>query len=306
MSKRDKQRQPERRGAGLSSLRPRLDQLVRGESLSQPDQRRAYEELDALTAGIKPAVFLPTLLAATIDAPAGVQDVLSELLPDWLRERGHLAPLRDLAARYTLEAPQQQRALEWLVAAGADTGELVAEREAWDSFYDAYYAGNPMQGSLMIFWYTNRRQHRVHGLGLLLDFEPPWDGAIKDAMRYPQRAPDAALDEFVRFWDRRGQPAVRLTAVEAKRRALEALAHNRESQIRLHPDLVAARDLFVRDLLALPDGPDTPIVTAEDFDFLANNGEAPEALQRQERLFGYRARTTEGKEIRILRGPDDL
>src|SRR5262249_30494959 len=83
-----------------------------------------------------------------------------------------------------------------------DTGGLVAEIEAWDPFYAAYSAGNEMQASLMIFWYTNRRQQRVLGLSLLLDYQPPWDGAVKDAMRYPQRVPAAALEEFVQFWDR--------------------------------------------------------------------------------------------------------
>lgn len=157
----------------------------------------------------------------------------------------------------------------------------------------------------MIFWYTSRRQHRVHGLGLLLDFEPPWEGAVKDALRYPQRTPDEALDQFVHIWAQRGEPAVALTAAEAKRRALDALEHNRREHIRLHPDLVAARDLFVRDLLALPDGPDTPRFTAADFDFLANNGRQPEALKREEHRFGYRARTSDGREIRILRPDDD-
>jgi len=302
---RDKQRRPERPRAGLSSLRPRLDQLLRSERFSTLDQRQIVAELDALTKGINPATFLPTLIAALSDAPAEAQARLNELLPKWLQERGDLAPLRDLIARHALDDEKRQHAVAWLANAGDDTGEIVAEIEAWDPFYGAYYAGNPSQASLMFFWYTSRRQHRVHGLSLLLDFEPPWDGAVKDAMRYPQRAPEAALVGFVHFWRQRGEPAEQLPATEAKRRALDALAHNRTSNIRLHPDLVAARDLFVGNLLALPDGPDTPRFTAADFDFLASHGEHPEALRRQEQLFGYRARTSDGKEIRIIRGPED-
>jgi hypothetical protein len=305
MSKRDKQRQPERRGAGLSSLRPRLDQLLRSEVVSQAEHGNLYEDLDRLTSGIKPTVFLPTIVAAAIHAPEAAQARLDELLPDWLSARGHLATLGGLLVQQSLDDAQQQRVLAWLASAGADTGELVAELEQWDAFYAAFYAGNPMQASLMIFWYTSRRQHRIHGLGLLLDFEPPWEGAVKDALRYPQRAPEAALDQFVQFWARRGEPAAPLTAVEAKRRALEALEQNRRMNIRLHPDLIAARDLFTRNVLVMPDGPDTPPFTAADFDFLANNGQQPEALKREERRFGYRARTADGKEIRILRGPDD-
>ena len=305
MSKRDKQRRPERRGAGLSSLRPRLDQLLRSERLAEMSQHAVYKELDRLVEGIKPAVFLPTIVSAAMHAPEAAQARLGELVPDWLSEREYLAVLGGLVTRESLDDQQRQRALAWLSAAGADTGDLVAEIEGWDPFYAAFTAGNEMQASLMIFWYTSRRQQRVHGLSLLLDFQPPWDGAVKDAMRYPQRAPAAVLEEFVHFWDRRGTPAMPLTAVEAKRRALEALAHNRESKIRLHSDLIAARDLFVRYLLRLPDGPDTPDFTEADFDFLSSHGERAEALQRQEQRFGYRTRTADGKEIYVIRGPDD-
>jgi hypothetical protein len=304
MSKRDKQRQPERRGVGLSSLRPRLDQLLRGESLSQADHHSIYEGLDALTSGIKPAVFLPTIIAAASAAPEAAKTALDKLLPGWLSERDHLAALRDLVARESFGA-EQQRALAWLAATGADTTDLTAELAAWDPFFDAYQAGNPMQATLMIFWYTSRRKHRVQGLNVLLDFEPPWDGAVKDAVCYPQRTPEAALEEFVDFWSERGMTPARLTAVEAKRQALEALAHNRQSHIRLHPDLVAAREQFIHYVLTLPDGPNTPHVTAADFDFLAHNGEHPEALKRQERMFGYRARMPDGQEVHILRGPGD-
>jgi hypothetical protein len=294
----------QRRGAGLSSLRPRLDQLLRAEELGkQGDQ--IDEKLDALTEGIKPATFLPIVLAAFADAPAETQARLGEQLPGWLSERGHLAPLRDLLARHALDGEPRQMALAWLASAGADAADL-AQDDAWESFYDAYTAGNPMQASLMIFFYTNRRKHRVHGLSLLLDFEPPWDGAVKDTMRYPQRAPDDAIDEFVRFWDRRGESLQRLTAIEAKRRAIEALEHNRQSNIRLHPDLVAVRELFVRDLLSLPDGPDTPQFSAADFDYLAANGQHPEMLRRNERMFGYETRLPDGQKIRIIRGPEDL
>jgi hypothetical protein len=305
MSKRGKQRRPERRDVGLSSLRPRLDQLLRSERLAELSQDEIYEELDRLIEGIKPAVSLPTIVSAVIHAPEAAQTRLDELMPDWLSERRQMTALGDLVARESLDEQQQQRALTWLSAAGADTGDLVAEIEGWDPFYAAFTAGDEMQASLMIFWYTNRRQQRVQGLSLLLDFQPPWDGAVKDAMRYPQRPPDVALEQFVRFWDRRGAPAEALTAVEAKRRALEALVHNRESKIRLHSDLVAARDLFVRHLLRLPDGPDTPHVTEADFDFLSNHGERAEALQQQEQRFGYRTRMSDGREIRIIRGPDD-
>jgi hypothetical protein len=305
MSKRDKQRQPERRGVGLSSLRPRLDQLLRSEHLADLMQEALYAELDRLVEGIKPTVSLPTIISAAIHAPETAQAYLDQLLPDWLSRHGHLATLSDLVARESLDDQQQRRALVWLAAAGADTGGLVAEIEGWEPFYAAFTAGDQMQASLMIFWYTNRRQQRVHGLSLLLDFQPPWDGAVKDAMRFPQRTPEVALEQFVYYWQRQGTPVIALTAIEAKRRALEALGHNRESKVRLHSDLAAARDLFVRYLLRMPDGPDTPHFTEADFDFLSSQGERAEALQHQEQRFGYRTRMPDGKEILVVRDLDD-
>jgi hypothetical protein len=124
-------------------------------------------------------------------------------------------------------------------------------------------------------------------------------------MQFPQRAPEVALEQFVHSWDRRGVPTRALTAVEAKRRALEALLHNREAKIRLHSDLVAARDLVVRFLLKMPDGSDTPEFAEQDFDYLSSHGERAEALQQQEQRFGYRTRMPDGREIRVIRGPDD-
>jgi hypothetical protein len=109
----------------------------------------------------------------------------------------------------------------------------------------------------------------------------------------------------VDFWAERGMTPARLTAVEAKQEAIEALEHNRESNIRLHADLVAAREQFVRYVLALPDAPDTPAFTAADFDYLARHGENPEALRRQEQMFGYRTRLPSGQEVQILRGPGE-
>ena len=302
MSKRDKQRQPERRGAGLSSLRPRLDQLLRGDDL----ESRFHTELDTLTGGLKPAAFLPTMIAATGAAPAAAQETLDEAIPEWLNARGHVAALGELVERHTFSGEQQERALAWLAAAGADTSQLSTELAAWDPFYDAYSLDGGSQGTLMIFWYTSPRKHRVQGLSLLLDFEPPWDGAVKDTMRYPQRAPEAAIEEFVDFWLERGQTPLRIPAVEAKERAIEALEHNRQSNIRLHPDLIAAREHFLRYVLALPDGPDTPQFTAADFDYLATHGENPEAIKRNERMYGYRSRLPNGEEVLILRGPDDF
>ena len=61
-----------------------------------------------------------------------------------------------------------------------------------------------------------------------------------------------------------------------KREILTALQCNRAEAIRLPRDLIAARDLFLRHVLTLPDEPDAPSFTAEDFRYLSTHGETPE------------------------------
>ena len=299
-----KQRAPVRTGVGLSSLRPRLDQLLRS-GVNDPEQKVAHE-LDALTDGLKPTSYLPIVLAAAIDGPSEAQVLLNRSMPGWLSQHGRLDALRDLLARHTLDEEKARRALAWLAEAGADTSDLRAEAEEWNPFFDAYLAGNEMQATLTIFWYDDRRRNRVHSLGLLLDYEPPWNGAVKDALHYPKRTPDDAIAQFIRLWREQSDFINRLTAEEAKRKAVEAMEHNRTSNIRLPPDLLLERSVVLRELLTLPDGPHTPPVTAEDFEYLASQGENPEAIRRRERMFGYRTRTADGREIIVLPGPDDF
>src|SRR3954447_23394671 len=88
---RNKSRKKEQHGPAIplaSSLRPRLDALLNDSHLSQQDDAAVYADLDAVTEGIKPALFLPTMLRAYDAAPATVQVQLDEILPAWLADRG--------------------------------------------------------------------------------------------------------------------------------------------------------------------------------------------------------------------------
>lgn len=294
--------QPARRGAGLSSLRPRFDALVRQGQLVHPDDP-SHAALDSLTESIKPDTFLPIVLSAAASAPGEAQPQLDTTMASWLSARGHLPALRALVERKTLDEAQHERALAWLAAAGEQTEALALE--AWAPFYDAYDAGNDFQGVVMVFWYTSRRRHRVTGLSFLVDYEPPWEGAVKDGMRFPQRSPEAMITDFVDIWTTRGTPAERLTAADAKRRVLTALQQNRAQNIRIHPDLVREREAFIANVLSLPDAPETPALSVEEFDHLAREGRSPEALQQQEQLFGYQTRLPSGEQI-LVAPPDDL
>lgn len=86
----------------------------------------------------------------------------------------------------------------------------------------------------------------------------------------------------------------------AKTVILTALTCNREAEIRLPRDMIRARNLFERQVLSLPDGPDTPAFTMEDFDFLARHGQRPEEIRRFEQTVGRRVRLGDGEEILVI------
>ncbi len=151
----------------------------------------------------------------------------------------------------------------------------------------------------MLFWYTNPRRTRVQGFNFLVDYNPPWDGAVKDIILYPQRPPEKAMVEFVESWKARmPQPTELITSVEAKQKILEALTCNRETHIRLPADLIANRETFIRYVLPLPDGPETPRFTVVDFDVLSQNGERPETIIHFEQTVGDQVRMLDRKEFR--------
>jgi hypothetical protein len=308
MSKsRVKQRQPAQLSPTirLSGLRPRLDQLLRGETMAQGEPAVAAA-LEALTAGLKPAAFLPTVLAAYSAAPPMPQAQFAALLPGWIKRAGHTQALRGLVAQHVLAPELQQIALSLLEAGGEPVAELASELASWEPFYAAYAAGNEFQSSLMIFSYANPRRQRVHGLGFLIDLQPPWEGAVKDTMRLGQRPPEDAVAEYAALWDARGgEPLEQLDAAETTRGVLGALQQNRAQGIRLPGDLVAERALFQSDVLSLPDSPQTAAFTMDDFDELAREGRRPEAIMRVEQTLGYQTRTPDGQIIRVVRPDDD-
>lgn len=287
----------------LSALRPRLDVRWSTPTLPEQDQDALYADLDAITQGIKPALFLPIMLRAYSAAPTAAQARLDEVVPVWLQDRQYGGVLEELVARGDIAIEHQQQAMDWLTAAGGDTGKLAALAE-WTHFFRADFTGDDSQAALLLLWYTTRQQQRVQGFNFLIDYNPPWEGSVKDIIAYPQRSPKAAVAEFVDTWRARMHTsAEQIDAAEAKQTILDALICNREAAIRLPQDLITSRDLFVRYVLTLPDGPDTPAFTAEDFDALCQNGERPERLMHFEQTVGRRVRMGDGKEILVMGNP---
>ena len=283
-------------------LRPRLDALWGQEALSHKEDSAAQADLDAMARGVRPDTLLLAMLQAYLAAPVESQARLDAILPGWLRERGYQDALTKIAADVSLAGDLQERALAWLAATGVETSALVRPPQS-DTFYRAYYYGDDSQATLNILWYTDARKTHVRGFNFLIDYNPPWDGAVKDIMFYPQRTPQRAIQDFVEEWNQGGMRLKPITAVEAKQKILTALDCNRESSIRLPRDLIAARQHLIRQVLSLPDGPNTPSITTKVIDFLCRNGQRPEDIMRFEQTVGRRVRMKDGKEIIIIGHP---
>jgi len=288
----------------LALLRPRLDGLLGNEALAKKDSQAIKADMNAVFKGLKASELLPVLLKAYPNAPAPVQARLHVVVPEWLAEHKYIDALLELLKQHRIDREDQQHALAWLEAAGADLSGLQ-ERQAQTSFYQAHMYADDSQGIIIIFWYTDNRRRRVQGMNFLIDRNPPWEGAVKDIAVFPRRPPERAIQEYVDFWTQGGMPPTPLGAAEAKREILKSLEANRREEIRLPRALIRARDLFLEYVLSLPDTPETPPFTAEDFDQLARMGESPESISHLEQTVGRRVRLEDGTEVIVTGDPFD-
>lgn len=282
-------------------LGPRLNRSWSDPAWLRRDDAEAQAELDTVCKGVSSAKLIGMLLKAYQAAPVPAQARLAQLVPVWLRRRGHLPALREAVERASVVGPDRDLAVAWLQAAGEDTTAL-AQAQQPDTFFDAYFYGDRSQATLIVFWFRDRQRTQVQGINFLLDSNPPWDGAVKDIMALPRQDPRTALRDHVQRWTNEGMPMQRISAVEAKRRILAALACNRKGNIRLPADLIASRADFIRYVLPWPDGPETPLFTETDFAALIHAGQRPEDIVHFEQTVGRRVRMEDGKELVIMGG----
>jgi hypothetical protein len=134
----------------------------------------------------------------------------------------------------------------------------------------------------------------------LLDYNPPWNGSVKDIIVSPEGPSERLLKRFHNVWGNIGMSPVTISPAQFKTTVLKALACNREAEIRLPWDLINASSLFETQILALPDEPETPEFTMKDFDFLATHGERPEVIMEFEHNVGRRVRVGDDEEILII------
>ena len=283
-------------------LRPRLDALWNNPALPQQSDAEIQTPLDELARGVNADFLLLTLIRAYQSAPAATRSRLDALLPAWLRAREHIAALAELVAKGRLDAELRETAGTWLAASGANL-ELPV-RAPGDLVYGAYDFDNGSQATTQVLWYVNEKKNRLHGMSVLIDHNPPWDGAVKDAMVFPKLDVRDMLRRYVDVWEQRGPGLAAISGAAAKTKILHALSRNRASKIRLPRDLIASRNAFAQFVLALPNAPNTPTFTDADWDYLSKNGQTPEDLSQNERKYGYRTRMEDGKELVIFRDPD--
>ncbi len=290
-------------------LRPRIDRLWADDALLHKDEAAIAGDLDALARDVSPELFVKTMLLAYQAASEAGRAKLDGVLPRWLARSGHADLLKELAADQSLGPDSRPLALTWLEVAGLDTDDLKREPSL---FIQALYLdnrgplGDKSQAYVVVFWYTSPRQNRALGLGFLLDYNPPWDGSVKDVIVLPRRSPRGLIRYVRKHWDRTGRLLEDISPERAKTVILTALKCNREAEIRLPRDLIAARDLFERGVLSLPDGPDPPEFMMIEFDFLSSQGEQPEEIMRFEQTVGRRIRMEDGQELLVMRSFDDM
>ncbi len=300
-TRKQKQKQSSSNISPLSSLRPRLDRLLQDEELTQRDTPTVKADLDAVCQGIKAADFLPVLLRAYHSAPQQVRIFLNATLAQWLNERGYANTLVDLLENHRINEKMQQVAHDWLKAAGCDVMELQ-EASSQSPFFEAYTFSDDSQGVILLFWYEDNRRRKVEGLCFLLDYNPPWEGAVKDVAVYEATRPEQALQRYVGFWKER-MSLEALDAAEVKQEIIRHLLINRRENIRLPRDLIVSRRTFLENVLSLPDTDRAPVFTAKDFDDLSRTGKSVEEIRRYEQTVGHRVRMENGKEMLVIGDP---
>lgn len=255
---------------------------------------------------MKAVAVLPELLEASFKAPQDIQERLNALFPRWLSERAYLQPLLLLLKQRVLKGDSKARAIQWLQSAGMDPQEIQQLEKTPSLFYQAHLFYNEFQGMIIVLWYSDYRKRSVRGMSFLLDFCAPWQGALKDIHVLPSRPVDEAEIEFVELPRERGMDFRAISAEHAKKEILKALHANQREGFRLPRDLVPARSIFIEHILSLPDTPETPSFSQQDFDALAGAGKSVEEARHIEQTVGGMIRLPGGENMLILRGsPDD-
>lgn len=283
-------------------LRSRLDEFF-SNSWGAKDALAIPNGLDAAVKGLVAKDVLPILLKAYDSTQEQVKEALRQELPAWLEKHGYTTVLLELLKQRHLDADSEKIALSWLAKLGIDVTALSQQLEQQNFFYDGYYASNSFQGISVVFWYTNKQHDKVQGMSFLLDFHPPWNGAVKDIAVLPQGPPRQTVQDFIAFWEERGLPLSRRSDTDIKKEIVKSLQSNQRENISLPQDLRMSRNLFAKYVLTLPDSSETAGFSLASFDALANMGKSAEELTQFEHDVGRMVRLSNGKEALMVGEP---
>ncbi|PDW04004.1 hypothetical protein [Candidatus Viridilinea mediisalina] len=285
----------------LSTLSPRLKQLTADQALALPSLET---ELSRLTNGLKPASFLPILVNTLVLLPDQQQERINPSIGQWLQAQGLIDALAQLEANQNFTGTSRNLVRHWLEAAGT-TLAPIEEVTPDDLFIAAYTVGNESQSSLALFWYKDERRRQVQSLMFLIDHEPPWEGALKDIAYKPFRNADIAMEEYFKVWEDAPDPPEELDRVDAMQQFWASLRQNQAQGIRLPVDFIAVLPQTLVALYTLSDHPEVSPLSQEELLALAQEGQSPERIRKEEQLHGYQMRRPDGSVMRIMRPPDE-
>jgi hypothetical protein len=278
-------------------LRARLEAAWLGPGAASQTAEQLLASLQAASQGVKPDVVASVALPVFAAASPEVQTRLDSALPAWLARQDDLSTLEALVQRARLTGAPKAIALRWLAAGGREVSQLVPSAES--TFHSAYALDYEWQAAVVVIWYSNAQRTRARGMQILIDRNPPWNGALKDAFLFPNKPPEALIEHYVDMWASRGHAMKPLTAPEAKRKLVLALKDNEAAGVRLPKDFVALREPFIEHVLGLPDAPDTPAFTLADFQALSEHGQSAESIAHFEQTVARRVLMDDGQELYI-------
>jgi hypothetical protein len=157
----------------------------------------------------------------------------------------------------------------------------------------------------VLFWYEDARRRRVRATAFLIDFEPPWEGALKDVAHRSFRSIDHAHSDFFAIWQEDGFQYHLIDKASATQRVWASLRQSQAQGIRLPADFIPLMAEIMPLLHALAAASDIAALSETESSALATSGRSVEALRREERLLGYQKRMPDGKILYILRPTDD-
>ncbi|MCU0426843.1 MAG: hypothetical protein MUF71_14585 [Candidatus Kapabacteria bacterium] len=287
----------------LATIKFRVDEFFASNDAASGDASSIQQHLDTLTQGLKPEQFFSFFLYALKSTPNNVVEHLHSIVPAWIAQHNYTNNLKQYLVKEAMSGQRYSAAENWLRALAADIStEVTAKTQAASNlFIEAYsHADSEWQSSVVGFWYTDKRKYQQHGFSILIDRNPPWNGAIKDFMVVDARSADGFKSHIRNTFNGYNAPKILpRTDVELKEILLKALNDSKKAGIRLPQDLKEEKDLFWNFLQMLPSDTGTPSISREEYDEQFRIGRSNAELRKYENTVGREIIDENGKKVFI-------